>query len=204
MWTRVFDTGMGGHYTAVRRFPRFPRFRGDPSEAYLPAEPARAETPPWLQIQNVDCGRPQGDRVPPVARSQAVVRLTATAGEPASVVTRLKRRAEFVAASRGARWNSAAFVLQCVRRSGPGGERAIGVGFTATKRLGVAVVRNRARRRLREAARMVFPEIGRPGFDYVLVARPMALECDFQDLKAALREAVSRIADRAGKARVRA
>jgi ribonuclease P protein component len=80
----------------------------------------------------------------------------------------------------------------------------IGVGFTATKRLGTAVVRNRARRRLREAARLVFPELGRPGFDYVLVARPPALACDFQALKAGLRDAVARVTDRAAQSRARA
>jgi ribonuclease P protein component len=48
---------------------------------------------------------------------------------------------------------------------------AIGVGFTATKRIGGAVVRNRAKRRLREAARMLLPDHGRPGHDYVFIAR---------------------------------
>jgi ribonuclease P protein component len=45
------------------------------------------------------------------------------------------------------------------------------VGFTVTKKIGGAVVRNRAKRRLREAARLLLPEHGRPGFDYVLIAR---------------------------------
>lgn len=53
-----------------------------------------------------------------------------------------------------------------------GDEQAlIRVGFTATKRIGGAVVRNRAKRRLREAARALVPELGRPGADYVLIAR---------------------------------
>jgi ribonuclease P protein component len=45
------------------------------------------------------------------------------------------------------------------------------VGFTATRKVGGAVVRNRAKRRLREAARALLPELGKPGFDYVLIAR---------------------------------
>ena len=44
-------------------------------------------------------------------------------------------------------------------------------GFTATRKIGGAVVRNRAKRRLREAARMLLPLHGRPGFDYVFIAR---------------------------------
>jgi ribonuclease P protein component len=45
------------------------------------------------------------------------------------------------------------------------------VGFTATRKIGGAVVRNRAKRRLREAARLLLPLHGRPAFDYVFIAR---------------------------------
>lgn len=51
------------------------------------------------------------------------------------------------------------------------GNSLIRVGFTATRRIGGAVVRNRAKRRLREAARLLVPGLGRPGCDYVLIAR---------------------------------
>ncbi len=46
-----------------------------------------------------------------------------------------------------------------------------GVGFTATKKVGGSVVRNRAKRRMREAARLLLPQLGRGGCDYVFVAR---------------------------------
>ena len=51
------------------------------------------------------------------------------------------------------------------------GRAVIRVGFTATKRIGGAVDRNRAKRRLRETARAILPLQGRAGCDYVLIAR---------------------------------
>ncbi len=47
----------------------------------------------------------------------------------------------------------------------------VGAGFTATRKVGNAVARNRCKRRLREAARLLLPDHGRPGFDYVFIAR---------------------------------
>lgn len=51
------------------------------------------------------------------------------------------------------------------------GDGPVRAGFTATKKIGNAVVRNRAKRRLREAARVLLPLHGRPGSDYVFIAR---------------------------------
>jgi ribonuclease P protein component len=101
-------------------------------------------------------------------------------------------RADFLAAARACRQSRPGLTLQA-RRRGPGEEpAAIRVGFTCSKKVGNAVARNRARRRLRAAARAVVPLEGRPGWDYVLIGRPEATAtrpfvalCD--DLASALR-----------------
>jgi ribonuclease P protein component len=121
-------------------------------------------------------------------------------------VTRLKRRREFVAvAATGRRWVTRAFVLQVGPRAA-GLDAAIGLGFTASRRVGNAVARNRARRRLLEAARKVLPGAAEPGYNYVLVARPVVLTCSFDRLLSDLTTAFARVirqtprAGRPGKA----
>lgn len=56
------------------------------------------------------------------------------------------------------------------------------VGFTTTKRLGNAVVRNRIRRRLRAGADLVAPQWALNGFDYVLIGRKSALDAPYENL----------------------
>ncbi|MBO6784902.1 MAG: ribonuclease P protein component [Alphaproteobacteria bacterium] len=91
-----------------------------------------------------------------------------------SPVTRLPRRADFlrVAAERR-RWAAPGLVLQVAPRPEPesGAETGVRVGFTATKKIGNAVTRNRARRRLRAAVREIIPRAARPDCDYVVIAR---------------------------------
>lgn len=70
---------------------------------------------------------------------------------------------------------------------------AIRVGFTVSRKVGNAVVRNRVRRRLREAARLVIPGQARPDLDYVLVGRQAAIGRDFADLRRELGEALRRL-----------
>ncbi|HLK24768.1 MAG TPA: ribonuclease P protein component [Caulobacteraceae bacterium] len=84
-------------------------------------------------------------------------------------IERMKKRAAFLAAAKGAVATRGAVVVQVVDRAD--GRAAIGVGFTATRRIGGAVVRNRAKRRLREAARRLVPLHAKAGRDYVIIAR---------------------------------
>ena len=70
---------------------------------------------------------------------------------------------------------------------------AIRVGFTVSRKVGNAVVRNRVRRRLREAARQVIPGQARADLDYVLVGRQAAIARDFVALRQELVEALKRL-----------
>jgi ribonuclease P protein component len=118
---------------------------------------------------------------------------------PHARVARLKRRADFVAvAATRRRWVTPAFVLQAGPRPAAAGtaDDEIGVGSTASRRVGKAVARNRARRRLVEAARAMLPGPARPGYNYVIVARPAVLTCPFPRLLSDLRTAFARLAPR--------
>ena len=70
------------------------------------------------------------------------------------------------------------------------------VGFTASRRVGKAVARNRARRRLVAAVRQVLPGTASPGYNYVVVARPAVLTCPFDQLLNDLTEAFAGIGRR--------
>jgi ribonuclease P protein component len=82
---------------------------------------------------------------------------------------RLRKRADFLAAAKAHACGRGAVLVQARDRGD--GLATIRVGFTATKRIGGAVQRNRAKRRLREAARAMLPLAGKAGCDYVLIAR---------------------------------
>jgi ribonuclease P protein component len=84
-------------------------------------------------------------------------------------IERIKVRPDFLAAAKAASCSRGAVVVQARDRAD--GRDAIRAGFTATKRVGGSVVRNRAKRRLREAVRRLLPLLGRPGYDYVFIAR---------------------------------
>jgi ribonuclease P protein component len=83
-------------------------------------------------------------------------------------IERLKKRPDFLACAQAPSCARGAVVVQARPRDA---ELLVRAGFTATKRIGGAVERNRAKRRLREAARLLLPAFASPGFDYVFIAR---------------------------------
>jgi len=85
-----------------------------------------------------------------------------------TTIRKLTKRTEFLFVRQGVRAGRPTVTIEARRRSDDG---PIGIGLTASKKVGGAVQRNRARRRLREAARQLLPEFGLAGVDYVLVAR---------------------------------
>ncbi|RAK67694.1 ribonuclease P protein component [Phenylobacterium kunshanense] len=86
-----------------------------------------------------------------------------------TTLERLKKRSEFLACAQAPSCAKGAVVVQARPRGDD--DPKVRVGFTATKRIGGAVQRNRAKRRMREAARRIVPELGQPGVDYVFIAR---------------------------------
>ena len=103
---------------------------------------------------------------------------------------RLKRRQDFVAAARALYAAMPGMVVQMRAR---GDEAPPRVGFTATKKIGNAVVRNRVKRRLRELARMQLSAAARPGHDYVLIGRQPTFDRAFPDLQNDLASALKRL-----------
>jgi ribonuclease P protein component len=93
-----------------------------------------------------------------------------TSGSEIEVV-RLRVRPQFVFVRHGRTEKRKALLVQARRRKGDAPGVHAGAGFTATKKIGNAVTRNRAKRRLREAARVLLPQLGKPGWDYVFIAR---------------------------------
>jgi ribonuclease P protein component len=118
---------------------------------------------------------------------------------------RLKRRADFRAASSGLRTSAGGFVLQARLRDDEGGIR---VGFTVSRQVGNAVERNRVRRRLREIVRLAAKNLGaseleagqpgtgdvmRNGHDYVLIGRRTALTLTFAEMQRQFGTALHRV-----------
>jgi ribonuclease P protein component len=110
---------------------------------------------------------------------------------------RLKRRQDFIAAAKALSAPMPGLILQLRNRADAEAPR---IGFTCTKKLGNAVMRNRIKRRLKEAARLSLPNMAQPGFDYVIIGRSAAENRPFEVLKSDLISAMNRLHTKAAAA----
>ena len=149
-------------------------------EAHLPTEQSRPQAPARIPVPHGDPGRTQGAERAPGARPQEAQRLVT-----------ISKRADFLAANGGKRASTPGFVLLVRERKDA--DPAMRVGFTVTKKIGGAVVRNRMKRRFRALAREIVPTDGVAGADHVMIGRARGVERDFALLKAELQGALQKL-----------
>ncbi len=168
-------------------------------EAHLSTIEDRPQAAARLSRAHGDQKWPEGAGAAQSQGAQAPVGLTPldkpSPPDAATVIGRLKARSEFLYVRNGKRFVTPGLVLQARARASRKceGDGAPRFGFTATKRLGGAVVRNRARRRLKEAVRLAAPGHAADGYDYVLIARAGTLQRRFTELTRDLQRALAKV-----------
>ncbi|MEO7276635.1 MAG: ribonuclease P protein component [Sphingomicrobium sp.] len=100
-------------------------------------------------------------------------------------------RADFLAANGGTRMSTPGFIL--LVRDRKDSDPAKRVGFTVTRKIGGAVVRNRMKRRFRALARELLSQEGVSGADHVLIGRSNGIERDFALLRSDLVHALEKL-----------
>lgn len=132
------------------------------------------------------------DLTPPQVTDALVASGAPTAVSSFVPLITLQHRPDFLKAATGRRQGTNSFLLQARPR---GDDLATArIGFTASKKVGNAVLRNRAKRRMRAVVRQVLTSLARPGWDYVLVARPNAtVSRPYADLLADLAQAIASV-----------
>ena len=114
----------------------------------------------------------------------------------ATALTRIKHRPEFLrVASSGKKWAAPGLVLQIRQNkkiSGLAAGDVLRIGFTVSRKVGNAVARNRAKRRLRALTDEIMPIFAKPGFDYVLIGRHSTIKRPFEMLKQDLKNALNK------------
>jgi ribonuclease P protein component len=159
------------------------------NEADLSAEQPGTRTPSRLPRTDGDGRRPGSDPRTPRTRSQEAVGLTV-----------LSKRRDFLAANAGKRAPMPGFVL--LMRPREDGDETMRIGFTVTKKIGNAVVRNRMKRRLRALARELLAERGVVGADHVLIGRNGGVERDYALLRTELGKAFRKVTPQGGSTSV--
>ncbi len=129
---------------------------------------------------------------------QASSKLSGPAPVRGRVWSTLLNRSDFLRLAGGQRRSTPAFTVQAAPRDGD--HSALRIGFTASRKVGNAVARNRAKRRLRALADRVMTEAANPALDYVLVARTEAVARDFAVMERELRQALQKIGEGKAKA----
>jgi len=152
-------------------------------EAHLPAEQSRPQASARVPAPHGDRGRPQGPERTPRARPQEAQRLDT-----------IRKRADFLAANAGKRASTPGFIL--LVRDRKDSDAAMRVGFTVTKKIGGAVVRNRMKRRFRALAREIVPTNGIAGADHVMIGRAKGVEREFGLLRSELAGALDQLRKR--------
>src|SRR4051794_20789662 len=145
-------------------------------EAHLPAEQPGPQAASRIPQPHGDRRRPQGAERPPRPRPQEAQRLAT-----------IKKRADFLAANAGRRVAMPGFIL--LVRDREDSDSAMRAGFTVTRKIGGAVVRNRMKRRFRALAREIVPEKGFAGSDHVMIGRAKGVERDYSLLRSELTQA---------------
>src|SRR4029079_16743774 len=125
-------------------------------EAHFPAEQSGPQAAARVPQPHGDGRRPQGAERAPRSRPQEAQRLIT-----------LRKRADFLAANGGRRMSTPGFIL--LVRDRKDADPAMRVGFTLTKKIGGAVVRNRMKRRFRALAREIVTVNGFAGADHVMI-----------------------------------
>ena len=151
-------------------------------ETYIPTEQPRSQTPSRLPFADGHKERPKSSCTPPRKGPQASVRITQELASADEIVKslRLKSRRQFLRVANGHTERRRHVVVQARMRDDD--QCHIGIGFTATKKVGNAVIRNRSKRRLREAARSLIPNLGWRGSDYVFIARQSTSTIEWRSL----------------------
>src|SRR5262249_15812623 len=154
--------------------------KGMSDEAHLPTEQSGPQAAARVPVPHGDGRRTQGAERAPRPRPQEAQRLVT-----------LKKRADFLAANSGRRASTPGFIL--LVRDRKDADPAMRVGFTVTKKIGGAVVRNRMKRRFRALAREIVPAAGFAGSDHVMIGRAKGIEREFRLLRDELSSALNRL-----------